>query len=190
MLKKGLLLFVLGLMFYPFCLWAQEDEEDSIELNAFGYPDKELVTIIENDNTSHASGQRDDMPDCNDPQLLEQIKDVLIPYISQEDKSIRNRRHTRLVMKNIKNFTEINSAEIDIKKDVMAADRLVEVKINFKKRNEDIKICKSDNKVLNIELYLMMYYIDKNLIVELVNLTTENPKLVFQKSDKLDIAKE
>lgn len=195
MLKKGLLLgLMLALLLYPLISYAQEhnsnadsiDDTDDIndsELNAFGYPDKELVTIIESHINEPRKGQNVDMPDCNDPLLLEQIRANIAPLLATDDTSIRKRRRIHILMKNIKDFKELKSSEIDFKKDTAAADRLIEIKINNRKNNEDIKVCKLEKNIVELTFYVIMYYIDDKLAVELVNFASPNPVFVFEKQN-------
>ncbi len=185
MLKKWLLLsLVLGLLCYPFALSAQEDStdvENEEELNAFGYPDKELVTVIESNETTPIKGESANMPNCNDPKLLEQLKASLVPYLNESDKTIRNQRKSKILLKNIRNFTELNPSEVNPKDDTPAANRLIEIKINHRKNNEDVKICKISNQAVGLNFYMIMYYIEDKLAVELVNFSGNNPSFVFEK---------
>lgn len=185
MLKKWLLSgLISGILCYPFVLSAQEDNtsgENETELNAFGYPDKELITIIESDKATSLKREVVDMPDCNDAKLFEQLKASLRPYMNENDKTISNRRKISIIMKNIKNFVELNTAEVNPKDDMPAANRLIEIKINFRKNNEDIKVCKMSSKAIRTSFYTIMYYIEDKLVVELVNFNSENPSFVFEK---------
>lgn len=185
MLKRGLLLsFILGLLCYPFALSAQEDntdDENEAELNAFGYPNKELVTVIESNEKAPLKGESADMPDCNDSKLLKQLRTNLMPYMDESDKTIRNQRKMRILLKNIKNFIELNSSEVNPKNDKPAANRLIEIKINSRKNNEDIKICKMSNHAVDLNFYTIMYYVEDKLVVELINFNNKSPSFVFEK---------
>ena len=191
MIKKSWLFLVVGLFFFALNVQAQEAEVDSSknandaekeELNAFGYPYKSFVTTIEAQEKEVTEGQAVNMPDCNDPRILEQLRSALLPYIDNGDTTIINHRKVNLMLKNINKMVEIDHDGIDTSKTNAVADRVIELKINMKKHIKDIKICKSDNQVMKLsEFYIIMYYNNNgnDLIVEVLNFTSKNPMFVF-----------
>ena len=177
MLKK-IVFFILFFGLVPLLASAEECYDETP--NAFGFPDKSLITIIESNEAVITEGGTENMPDCNDAGLLAQLKAQLLPYLETGWSNIRERRKIELTLKNIKNFEQLNTAEITPEKDVVAADRLIELKINQKKRASDIKICKVDSKIIGLPVYTLMYYAGKDLIVEVLNFSAkENPQFIF-----------
>lgn len=157
-----------------------DDDGAEEELNAFGYPAKSFVTEIQAKEQKVTEGQAVSMPDCNDPRLLQQLRDNLTPYVDNGDTTIINRRKVDLVLKNINKMTPIDYADIDTSKTNAVADRVIELKINMKKHIEDIKICKSDSSIMKLsEFYVLMYYTNDDLTVEVINFANKNPTFTF-----------
>ncbi len=183
MINKSGLLFAISLCLAPFAVSAEDSDNEP--LNSFGYPDQNVVMVIEANEKADSEGESVNMPDCNNPDLLAQLKELLLPYLDKGWNNIRERRKIDLTMKNIRNFETLNLSEIDVKKDTVVADRVMELKINQKKRASDIKICKVDSKVIGLPVYTLMYYEGENLTVEVLNFTAKNnPKFVFANQNK------
>lgn len=150
------------------------------EVNAFGYPDKTIIHIIDNSNKP-TDNRRVDMPDCNNPKLITQVKERLKPYLTISGRSIVDKRRIALMRKSLDNFEEIASQEINRQRDLAAADRLLELKINEHLDENSIKICHNPNMAKGGNVYLVMYYTGDKLIVDVLNFTAEkNTKFEFQ----------
>lgn len=163
---------------------ATAEEDLNEEVNAFGYPDKSLVAVIEAEESENAIGKAEDIPDCNDEKLIARLQQELLPLLDKGGDTIREKRKVDLTLKNIRNFTQLETANIDSDKDTIAADRIIELKVNQKLRNNDIKVCKADSKVIGLPIYVVMYYEQNILQAEVLNFTNkENPKFVFEKND-------
>lgn len=180
-MKSKAFCFIFSAIF--FCGTAFSQEELAIKENAFGYPEGEIISIITNNPTikeNNKSSLVEMMPDCNDENLVAKIKEELKPYLLQnENVSIYDYRRRQLIIKNIKNFTIIDAKNINIKEDMAAADRVIELKISERIPREDIKICKAFNKITGYNIYIVMYFQKQRLIAEVVNFTNKE-KIFFE----------
>lgn len=170
-----------------FFLWtpafAQEsaDEDEMIETNAFGYPDKNLVKII---NTVDVEGHApiNPKPECNDPKLTAAARKTLEPFIHAEYQSIADKRKTQLILKNTDNFVLLPLSELVPAEHRRAAGRVLELKINSHLGEENIKVCQSDNPILSAKLYLVIYDRGDDVVVDIVNFSARNiPSFIFGK---------
>lgn len=178
-MKPKVFYFILSLMF--FCGTAYSQEKEPIKENAFGYPENEFISVITHTDTkeNQKTPLTSLMPNCNDDNLVERIKNELKPYLLQnENVSIYDQRRRQLVIKNIKNFVAVDTNNVNIKEDRPIADRLIELKISERIPREDIRICKSFNKATGYNIYTMMYFQKQKLIAEIVNFTNEK-KIFF-----------
>lgn len=186
-MKRYLSALVLGLL-----LWhpaaAQEnaapiaEDSEETETNAFGYPDKSLVTVIEN-NIIDKNITVNPKPACNDPRLIQQARETLRPYINANVQSIADRRKTKLILKNIDNFTPLNIQDVKADHNRSVAARLVELKINNHLSNQNIQICQSDNPVLSAKVYLVIYDAGDLIKTDIVNFSDKTiPGFVFKQN--------
>lgn len=181
------LLFCLGV----FPAWAEDVISDSNtkettaiteeeKLNAFGYPDKSLVAIIDN-TPSNDNDQLAAMPSCDNPKLIEQVLKVLQPYLQNDQGTIIEKRRIALLRKRLHKFVDLDSEVISPKEDLAAADRLLELKINNKLNYRSIRLCRSDLARAKNNVYLVMYFADNKLMVEILNFTNgEELKFNFE----------
>ena len=183
---KKLFLFALLLPLFAFApVMAQETDETSAEgqeeLNAFGYPDKSLVTIIENHNVEDTV-RTHDLPECDNEALLTQVRQTIEPFIHFEGSTIHSRRKTVLTLKNIDNFVILPPEDIDAKNHAAAAARVIELKINNHLSASDIEICQSDNPILGSKIYLALYPTEGSQTqVEILNFLKDKiPSFIFQ----------
>lgn len=140
-------------------------EEDT---NVFGYPDKTVVAIIEQQKqkTKVAPNPK---PACDDETVLRQVRETLRPYISTKGKSIAEKRRSRLLMKNIDDFTELNVDDVMPKTYPQLAGRMIELRINNALTNHNFKICQSNSPELKVRFYLLMYDDGANVKVDIIN---------------------
>lgn len=182
-MKKYLTALVLA-----FVLWtpvfAQEagDDDETVETNAFGYPDKNLVKVIDAvEIKGHAPVNP--KPDCDDPKLTAAAREALRPFIHSGYQSIADKRRARLVLKNTDNFTPLPLAELTPNENRRAAGRVLELKINSHLGEENIKVCQSDNPILSAKLYLVMYDDGNEVKVDIINFSNKNiPSFIFGKN--------
>ena len=82
--------------------------EPEEEVNAFGFPHKSFVTKIDNKNREHIANTKVNVkPKCNDARLIEQVRKLLEPYISNNSTSINERRKVQLTLRNIADFEDV-----------------------------------------------------------------------------------
>ncbi len=153
-----------------------EDEEN---INAFGFPDKNVIKIIEN-KINNKPAKILEKPECSDKILAKMARDAAEPFINIPSISIFNKRRNLLITKNIDNFTDLSIGDIPNMQNKIILARMTELKINNNLRNENFKICQSDNPILNDKLFVLMYDNNDNIKVELLNLAIENiPSFYF-----------
>ena len=168
-MMKKYLIALLVLFIFVFPVFANEEEYEDVELNAFGYPDKNFVAIIEAKHS--ASGVKVlEKPDCGDKALAEAVQKNAKPYINKGGSTIYDKRRNFLITKNIDNFSDLSIDEAQNMKDKILKARLVELKINNRIGNENIKLCQSNNPILNDKLFILMYDNNNNVMIELLNL--------------------
>ena len=179
-MKKIILTAFLSLFMYQFAL-AQEADIDSEEENAFGFPDKSIVAIIENNNIKKTN-KVNIKPDCNDAQMMLLAQETLKTHINTPYQTITNKRRHDLILKNIANFTDLSVENVDLKLNRPVAARLVELKINNHLNDSNIKICQSDNPVLSTKLYLIMYDKKDDIVIEIINFQQDlKPSFIWHK---------
>lgn len=159
--------------------WSQDDGKE--ELNAFGYPDKSLVKVIEAPKISRGT-KVNPKPQCDDPKLSYQARKVLKPFITNEQKSIYEKRKFKLILKNVDNFVPVDIEKVSSDKNRKLAGRIIELKINNSLDAENIKVCKTQSPELDATLYLVMYDERDNIRVDIVNFTDRQiPSFVYSK---------
>lgn len=176
-MKKYLIAFVL--LFGALPAYASDDFFAKDKTNAFGYPDNELVKIIEapqGRKNIHANIK----PACNDERITSKIKEILSSYINDDALKIADKRRNKLVIKNIDGFEEIKIEEDKSKMPRIVAARLVELKINEHLNDENIKVCKSSNPALETDVYLFIFDNGDKVVVDAVNLiSSSTPRFVW-----------
>ena len=158
----------------------ENDDKEIVELNAFGFPDKSFVTLIENNANSDPIPVTS-KPECSNKTLIQKARAAAEPHINLPANSIFNKRRNLLITKNIDNFIDLSIEDaLEMDNRVVKA-RIVELKINNKIQNQNIKICQSENPILKNKLFILLYD-DKqgNVIGEVLNLATKNiPSFYF-----------
>ena len=176
-MRKYLTALLFGL-FLPAAVAAQEISGEE-ETNAFGYPDKSLVRVIENSFASKGAPVNP-KPECDNRRLTDLARKTLEPYIAAQNRTIVERRRTRLILKNTDNFIPLDIAEVSPQNHRRLAGRLIELKINNHLANDNFKICQSDNPILKTKIYLLMYDDGEQVRTEIINFTDKNiPQFVF-----------
>ena len=156
---------------------AQESEQE--ELNAFGYPDKSLVTVIEAKQISNGA-KVNPKPECNNHKLSVLAQNTIKPLLDNEQKSIYEKRKFKLILKNVDNFVSLDINDISPTQNYKVAGRIVELKINNFLDDENIKVCKTQSPELDATLYLVMYDEGEKVRVDIVNFTDRLiPSFIF-----------
>ncbi len=171
-MKKFLLILIASCFLSHTVLAQGTTPETDEETNAFGYPDKSLVAIIENTSTKSAN-KINAKPDCANKQLMQTAQDSLKAFLNIPSRTITNKRRHDLVLKNIANFTDLPIKDININLHRSVAARLVELKINKHLTDDNIKICQSDNPILSTKIYLVIYDKEDDVVVEIINFQKE-----------------
>lgn len=170
-MKKYFFIILALFLVYSTSLRAAENSKE--ETNVFGFPDKSFVASIDNSQPEKEFSQNVKVS-CNDEKLLQQLRNFLDPYINKKNySSAINRRRAFLIIKNLKNFEELDLKNINYQEDTLAADRLVELKINNKFSEEDIKICKASNRFIGENIYMIIYKTSDTFKVETINFETK-----------------
>ena len=180
-MKKYLIALLAFLTFaYPcFATEQTESEYEEEELNAFGFPDKSFVKLIESKQIDSRISVNE-KPACSDNDLISRIRETAKPFITSPTLTITNKRRNILITKNIANFTDLSVDEAYNLENKVIKARLVELKINKHIDNKNIKLCQSDNPILNDKLYILMYDDNNNIKVELLNLSADDiPEFYF-----------
>ena len=160
--------------------WGAEEAE---ELNAFGFPEHSLVAVIDNSTSQPQICKSAMLPDCTTHSLASQASQTLQPYADRDGDSIISKRRRDLILKNIKNFSPVDANNLDLEQDAVVADRLMELKINEHIPREDVKVCRSNNVFLQSNVYLLMYFVDDAVKVEVLNFPSDKrPQFVFQQN--------
>ncbi len=160
---------------------SSEDVLEEEKVNIFGYPDESMVEIIDNRSNDITSGRTADMPSCDDSRLMTQVQDFLAPYLKSEQGTAIEKRRIALLRKGLRKFNELTTDKITPQEDLAAADRLIELKINNKLATRDIKICRSALQNEKSNIYLVMYFANNRLVIELLNfLRLEELKFDFK----------
>lgn len=176
-MRKYLTALLFGL-FLPAAVAAQEKTMEE-ETNAFGYPDKSLVKVIENDFSSKGAPVNP-KPECDNRRLTDLARKTLEPYIAAQNRTIVERRRTQLILKNTDNFIPLDIAEVSPQNHRRLAGRLIELKINSHLSNDNFRVCQSDNPILNAKIYLLMYDDGGQVKTEIINFSDKNiPQFVF-----------
>lgn len=150
---------------------SDSEAEAQEELNAFGYPDKSYVTTIISQSQENEEDKGPALQvDCNDENLLNQVRDILKEQIHYKGNSIVDRRKNILVFKNIANFKNISVDDINPDEYPAVAGRMIELKINNHLENSNIQVCESLNPVLKLKIYLFLYRDNGQVAVEILNL--------------------
>lgn len=159
---------------------AQETEKDE-ELNAFGYPDKSFVAMIEA-NQNNREVKVNPKPSCDDATLAKMAQAAIRPYVAEAQQTIYKKRRSALILKNIDSFVELEAESILPEDHPKAAGRIVELKINNRLDDENIKVCQSKNPELEAKLYLVLYDDNDDVRVDVVNFSDkEVPSFIYTK---------
>lgn len=165
--------------------WAQEtaDSVPAVEYNAFGVPNQVLRQI---DAPSVQADVSSPDIDCNDAELLRQVRQKIFQIQNTADnENVVERRARLLALKNIDSFSEQNPAEFQPKDNYRVANRMIAVKINGHLKDEELKLCVGNNPVLKRKVYLLMYRIDGAVYVDIINYTATvgdgEPFIIYEK---------
>lgn len=188
-MNKFLMFFLICFMFF-LPVQAQEDEAPLTsealeeipeeEVNAFGYPDKSLVKVIEL-KAPETTDTGLSKPECSDPKLAEQARAALRPYLNFETSTAAEKRRVSLIFKNVDHFLPLGLTELSPSSHREALGRVTELKINNHLDAAHIQVCQSDNPLLEAKVYLILYDDGKDVRVDVLNFNpTAVPSFIFK----------
>ena len=157
----------------------EDTEDDEVELNAFGFPDKSFVKLIETKQLLSSVDVRE-KPECDNAELIKKAQQAVKPFVNSIMNTIFNRRRNILITKNIDNFNYMSIEEAMNLENRIVKAKLTELKINNKLSNENFKICQSNNHILKDKLFILMYDDNNNVKVDILNMEAdETPSFYF-----------
>lgn len=177
-MKKYLITLVLVLFLYS-PAFAQEIEDEVIETNVFGYPENEPIKVIDGIEIKN-NLKINPKPDCTDPELATLAQKKLRPFLDVENQSVADKRKTKLVLKNVDNFSELSLSDIKPTTHRRAAGKILELKINNHLNDANIKVCQSDNPILSAKIYLIIYDDGNDVRIDIINFSKKIvPSFIF-----------
>lgn len=110
------------------------------------------------------------LPSCSDENLKEQVKEKVMDYFEKNPRlSIVERRRQQLLLRNLKNFSEIPVAEFDKKENFTVADKILMTKVNDGLEDKDLRLCRSDVRGRVQPVYLFLHPENYQIIVDILN---------------------
>ena len=150
----------------------EEIQQDNEEVNAFGFPYKSYVKTIQG-GLLPAITVVAEKPDCNDKNLIEKAQKAVAPFIKLKSDTILNRRKNILITKNVDNFVDFELSTVNLAENKIVAARFVELKINKGLKDDNFKVCRTNNRILGEELFIFMYDDGGNVKAEILNIAGE-----------------
>ncbi len=180
---RYLVLFLITVLWHGIASAQGTGKSAVIEYDVFGVPKQVLREI-------GTSSQSDSLTlpkiDCNDIDLLQQVRQKVVDLLSvSEDENVVERRARRLALKHINNFTDLNVSDFRPRDNYRVANQMIAVKINKHLKDEELKLCVSDNPVLDRKVYLLIYLYDNSVFVDIINYTSTvgngEPFIIYKK---------
>lgn len=109
---------------------------------------------------------------CQSPTLLEAVERKIQDYAnSLQVFNTIQKRQKELKFRNIGSFSKVNTQNFSQDEDLQTANALISIKINLKKKNEDILICRQDLAEKRTPFYFIAYPQDNHYVVHILNLS-------------------
>ncbi len=177
-------LFVVAALFlWSGCAAAQEAAAPEVQYNAFGVPEQ-VVKEIAAAEAEHPAV----VPafDCNNAELLKQVRDKIDSLQSQtSEENVVERRRRLLSLKYVENFRPLSVEDFVPRDNYRVANRMIYVKINEGLKDSDLRLCVSDNPILDRKVYLLMYRLKDEIRVDIINYTAaadvSEPFIIYKK---------
>ncbi len=122
-------------------------------------------------------------PSCDDEELQKQIQYHIKEYEKQyPQKSVDERRHQMLNLKNTSGFSAISISEFKPKQNRDVANRIISLKLNELIGEKDMRLCFQKNRISEKTVYLLMYRKADAIKVEILGYlprNTSKPVLFF-----------
>ena len=178
-MKRTYLCFFLAVCLFICPASAQEDTEQ--QENAFGFPDKSVVKVIEQSANNFQDLQPvAPFPTCDDIKLQQQAQQELEKYVDDGNSSIIAQRKQKLLVKGLNGFSKLSHDKINATSHAIVAARLIELKINENLSDANIQVCHAHNNALKENVYLILYHQNQQTMVDIVNFKKGIPGFIFQ----------
>ena len=148
------------------------DEDKKAEPDVIAAP--EVESYVE-------KGPELNLPPCDDKKLAALVMAKVAEYQGQHPVSgILEKRRQALLLKNLKNFSEVPVDNFTSRQNYNVANRLLMTKINNGLDNDQIRLCKNDGYGKAADIYLLLYPHGLDIRVVIINLVAaEDPKEEF-----------
>lgn len=124
-----------------------------------------IMIIYPNDNENYLN--TDNIPDCNDPKLISEVKSAIENHVlNAPETSIVENRKRKLVLKNIDAYKEIPLSEFKSSDNYLVANELIMTKINKNMTDHDLRLCAGNGSK---PIYLLIYPEDFRYRVQIIN---------------------
>lgn len=106
-------------------------------------------------------------PECSNVRLLEKVLEKIADYYKGNPvNSAIEKRKQILMLKNLKDFKELNITTFPKKENYTVSDKLIAYKINKGLENDDMRLCRSE---ADLPIYLLIYPQNNAYTVEIIN---------------------
>ena len=113
------------------------------------------------------AGRGANLPECNDAGVLTAVAGEIAEYYrGSPATSIIGRRRQALLLKNLREFTEIPIDDFDNADNYAVASQLIMTKVNYHFGNGDLRLCKGND---DSDIYLLMYPEGSGTRVQIMN---------------------
>lgn len=111
------------------------------------------------------------LPVCNNADLVSGLRQALKDYYAANaDSSLIEQRHRRLMLQNLAHFEEVPIKSLAPKDNYLLADHIIMAKINLGVAEAEMRLCRNLAQGKETPLYLLIYPVEKGLMVEVLNL--------------------
>ncbi len=115
------------------------------------------------------------MPDCNDENLVKAVKDFIVDFYNKNKSyNVFERRRKFFILDNLSYFSRENLDNYKTEKAKPISDILIDLKINQAVIEENIYLCRNNNKNVT-DFYVLVYYANDVYNVKLINLKHKQP---------------
>lgn len=150
--------------------------EEVSRLNLFGMPREPITELDASEEPASESAALSKAPACDSPLLFEQVHREILSYQKQETAAnTYERRRNLLTAKNLSGFSERQVEFFTPSENYNVADRVIDLKMNQRLSEADMKLCVGTNRVLNKNIYLLIYPKQEDLLVEIINFKNPAP---------------
>ena len=106
-------------------------------------------------------------PECDNPRLLQKVLDRIAKFYSETPvNNIIDKRRQTLMLKNLRDFKELDISAFDPKENYDVSDQIIAYKINKGIKQDEMRLCRS---TLPRAIYLLIYPQNNFYTVEIIN---------------------